>query len=173
MTTPRIRVGISACLLGEKVRYDGGHKLDESLRDTLGQSVEWVPVCPEFELGLGVPRETLRLEGDPARPRLVFSTTRVDITEQMHAWCARRGEELAPLGLRGYVFKGRSPSCALNTAEVWIRPDEHGARGYGLWAQAFRERFPDLVVAEAESLATPQARADFARRLGLALGEPA
>ena len=81
-----IKLGVSACLLGQPVRYDGQHKLDPFLRDTLGAYVEYVPVCPEFEAGFGVPREAMRLEGDPASPRLVTVQTRVDHTDRMNAW---------------------------------------------------------------------------------------
>ena len=101
----KIRLGISSCLLGERVRYDGGHKHDAYLTDTLGPCVEWVPVCPEVECGLPVPREAMRLEGDPASPRLVVIRTRVDHTERMRAWAQRRVEELAAEGLSGFVFK--------------------------------------------------------------------
>ena len=86
----RIRVGISACLLGQEVRYDGGHKRDHRIIATLGRRFEWVPVCPEVEMGLGVPREALRLEGRDDSPRLVFLETRVDITDRMNAWSRRR-----------------------------------------------------------------------------------
>ena len=102
---PVIRLGISTCLLGERVRYDGGHKLDRYLAQTLGQYVEWVPVCPEVEMGLPVPRESMRLEGDPQDPRLVSSRSGTDHTEAMKAWAECRVNELASAGLHGFVFK--------------------------------------------------------------------
>jgi uncharacterized protein YbbK (DUF523 family) len=104
-TGPVIRLGISACLLGQRVRYDGGHKLDHFLVDTLGQYVEWVPVCPEVEIGLPVPRDTLRLVGDQADPRLVMPKSGADHTDTMKAWARQRLEELAALELCGFVFK--------------------------------------------------------------------
>ena len=104
----KITLGISSCLLGNNVRYDGGHKLDPWLRDTLGARVAWVPVCPEVEYGLPVPREALRLEGDPADPRLVAVDTGVDHTAGMKAWANRRLDELEREGLCGFVFKSRS-----------------------------------------------------------------
>jgi len=82
----KIKLGISSCLLGNKVRFDGGHKRDHFLTDTLGQYVEYVPVCPEVEYGLGIPREALRLVGDPDSPRLVTSRTHLDHTEGMLRW---------------------------------------------------------------------------------------
>src|SRR5512143_1734368 len=105
-----IKLGISSCLLGENVRYDGGHKLDHYLRDTLGQFVEWVPVCPEVECGLPVPREAMRLVGDPDAPRLVTRKTGIDHTERMTKWAGRKLAQLERQNLCGFVFKARSPS---------------------------------------------------------------
>ena len=90
----KIRVGISTCLLGEKVRYDGGHKRNKYLVNTLGQYLEYVPVCPEHECGLGVPRESMRLAGDVDAPRLITTRTRRDLTERMLEWCRKRVREL-------------------------------------------------------------------------------
>ena len=109
----KIRLGVSACLLGERVRYDGGHKRDVFLADTLGSFVEWVPVCPEVEIGLGVPRPTLRLVGDEAAPRLVVEKTGEDLSRRMRSWAEARVTELERLGLDGYVLKRGSPSCGL------------------------------------------------------------
>ena len=94
----KIKLGISTCLLGENVRFDGGHKLDRFLTDTLGQYVEYVPVCPEVECGLPVPRESMHLEGDLASPRLVTSRTKQDMTEKMVNWAWRRVNELEKEG---------------------------------------------------------------------------
>src|SRR4030042_6931159 len=101
----KIKLGISACLLGESVRYDGGHKLDRFLTDTLGQYVEYVPVCPEVECGLGVPRESMHLEGDPESPRLVTIRTKQDMTDRMVKWTQKRVVELEKEGLYGFIFK--------------------------------------------------------------------
>src|SRR5216117_402244 len=95
LPTAPLRLGISACLLGHKVRYDGGHKRDPFLAETLGGFVEWVPVCPEVELGLGVPREPIRLEGDPAAPRLVAASSRRDLTRASTPAAGRRAAVLA------------------------------------------------------------------------------
>lgn len=161
-----IPVGISSCLLGERVRFDGGHKLDRSLRDTLGALVTWVPVCPEAECGMPVPREPLRLTGDPVEPRLITVRTGVDHTAEMQAWAARRLDALALDGLCGFVFKNRSPSCGLRC--VAIHPPGDGATtldSVGLFARAFRLRFPLLPVEEDESLRDPARRALFIERL--------
>ena len=90
----KIRMGVSSCLMGEKVRFDGQHKHDSYITGTLGQWFEFVPVCPEFELGLGVPRETMRLEGDPENPRLMTGKSRKDLTQPMKSWCSQRVGEL-------------------------------------------------------------------------------
>src|SRR2546426_11459453 len=108
-----LRLGISACLLGHEVRYDGGHKRDPLLVETLGRFVEWVPVCPEVELGLGVPREPIRLEGNPAAPRLVAVNSRTDLTAAMRRLAHARAQQLARLDLAGYVLKMDSPSCGM------------------------------------------------------------
>src|SRR5512137_604110 len=108
--TDKIRIGISSCLLGERVRYDGGHQLDRYLRDTLGDWFEYVPVCPEVELGLPTPRETLSLVEGDAGPRLVFSRSGEDITERMQGWAEKRVVELEREELCGFIFKAKSPS---------------------------------------------------------------
>ena len=102
---PTIRLGVSRCLLGEQVRYDGGHKLDRYLVNILGSYVEWVPVCPEAEIGLPTPRESLWLVGDPESPRLVAPKSGRDYTDRMRTWARERLEDLAVLKLHGFVFK--------------------------------------------------------------------
>jgi len=104
LTAP-IRIGISACLLGQEVRFDGGHKRDAFLTDVLGKHVEWVPVCPEVEVGMGTPRETLRLVRDNGITRMVTTGTGVDYTERMNTWSKRRVAELVRADLDGYVLK--------------------------------------------------------------------
>ena len=106
----KIPIGVSACLLGEKVRFDGGHKHDPYLTDTLGPFFDYVPVCPEVEAGFGVPREPMHLEGDPAEPRLVTLNTHRDLTAAMRTWAQRRVRQLEKEHLHGFVFKANSPS---------------------------------------------------------------
>jgi len=161
-----IRVGISSCLLGNQVRYDGGHKLDRYLRDTLGAFVAWVPVCPEVEYGLPVPREALRLVGDPGDPRLVTSRSGVDHTAGMQAWAARRLDALEREDLCGFVFKSRSPSSGMRQVKVYGQ--ESGvpsATGVGIFARAFMERFPLLPVEDEGRLNDPALRECFIERL--------
>lgn len=159
-----IKLAISACLLGEKVRYDGGHRLDPFLRDTLGRFVEYVPVCPEVECGLGVPREEMRLVGDPSNPRLVTMKTGVDHTGRMHEWGMRRLDELAREDLSGYIFKSRSPSCAMERVKVYGER-EISMNGVGVWARMVMERFPLLPVEDEERLADPEIRENFIERV--------
>jgi len=161
-----IRVGISSCLLGNEVRYDGGHKLDRYLRDTLGAFVEWVPVCPEVEYGLPIPREALRLVGDPADPLLVTTRTGVDHTAGMKAWAARRLDALEGEDLCGFVFKSRSPSSGLRQIKVYSQESGIPAiTGVGIFARAFVERFPLLPVEDEGRLNDPGLRESFIERL--------
>ncbi len=166
MQESEIRVGISSCLLGNPVRFDGGHKLDHYLRDTLGAHVAWVPVCPEVESGLPVPREALRLVGDPRDPQLVTSRTGVDHTAAMKAWTARRLDELESEDLCGFVFKSRSPSSGMRQVKVY--PPGGGVpshAGVGLFARGFMERFPLLPVEDEGRLNDPALRECFIERL--------
>jgi len=162
----RIRVGISSCLLGQEVRYDGGHKRDHYITDTLGRFFEWVPVCPEVEAGFGVPRPTLRLEGDPDEPRLVFAGERTDQTDRMTAWTRRRLADLAREDLSGYILKKGSPSCGMERVRVYAAGSATaGRRGAGLFARALMERFPLLPVEEEGRLHDLPLRDNFVERV--------
>jgi uncharacterized protein YbgA (DUF1722 family)/uncharacterized protein YbbK (DUF523 family) len=161
----RIRLGVSSCLLGDKVRYDGGHKRDPFLSDTLGPFVEWVPVCPEVELGLGVPRPPIRLVGDAAAPRLVVDKTGEDLTTRMRRWARRRAAELADLGLHGYVLKRGSPSCGLFRVRVYGESGMPGGAGRGLFAAALTEALPALPVEEEGRLTDAGLRESFIERV--------
>ena len=157
----RVRIGISSCLLGERVRFDGGHKRDAFLADTFGRHVEWVPVCPEFEMGLGVPRETLRLVVDDGRVRLVAPRTGADHTDRMKVWAERRIEQLVSLDLCGYVFKRDSPSCGLQRVKVHQNTGLLHRNGTGLYASSVIERFANLPVEEEGRLNDPRLRENF------------
>jgi uncharacterized protein YbgA (DUF1722 family)/uncharacterized protein YbbK (DUF523 family) len=157
----RVRIGISSCLLGERVRFDGGHKRDAFLADMFGRHVEWVPVCPEFEIGLGVPRETLRLVVNDGRVRLVAPRTGADHTDRMKSWAEHRIEQLAKLDLCGYVFKRASPSCGLQRVKVYRNTGLLHRDGIGLYASAVIERFANLPVEEEGRLNNPRLRENF------------
>jgi len=163
---PRLRLGVSTCLLGEAVRYDGGHKLDRFLVNQLGEFVEYVPVCPEVECGLPTPRESMRLIGPPEHPRLIAPKSGTDHTDRMQAWIATRLEQLAGEGLHGFVFKKDSPSSGAFRVKVYAR--EHGMAeraGTGLFAAAFMARFPWLPVEEEGRLNDAPLRENFIDRV--------
>ena len=162
----KIRMGISACLLGEPVRYDGEHKRDEVVIRALGDMVEWVPVCPESECGLPVPRERMHLQGDPASPRLVVTATREDQTERLLRWAQEKLDELAAEDIRGFVFKARSPSCGVRDANIFDAQDRVIFDcSAGLFARAFFDRFPHLPWEDESRLHNPDACQRFIRRL--------
>ena len=161
----RIRLGISRCLLGENVRYDGGHALDRFLRDTLGKYVEYVPVCPEVECGFGIPRESLRLLGNPQKPRLVTSRTGVDHTDRMEAWAHRRVAELEMENLCGFIFKSDSPSSGMERVKVYDDKGIPKKTGAGIFARIFREHFPLIPVEEEGRLHDPTLRENFIERI--------
>jgi uncharacterized protein YbgA (DUF1722 family)/uncharacterized protein YbbK (DUF523 family) len=169
-----IRIGISACLLGEEVRFDGGHKRDRFLTDVLGPHVTWVPVCPEVEMGLGTPRETLRLvRARPAeaaerlvRTRMLTTRTGIDHTAGMASWAKRRLDALAGEDLSGYVLKKDSPSCGMERVKVY---DERGGAparsGRGIFAEALLARLPLLPVEEEGRLGDARLRENFIERV--------
>jgi uncharacterized protein YbgA (DUF1722 family)/uncharacterized protein YbbK (DUF523 family) len=166
----RVRIGVSSCLLGQEVRYNGGHKRDSFLTDIFSRYAEWVPVCPEVEIGLGTPRPAMRLvrigQGEEADIRLVTPETGADHTEALRAWAARRVEELAAADLDGYVLKKDSPSCGLERVKLY--PETGGApskEGRGLFAEALLRRLPHLPVEEEGRLNDPPLRENFITRV--------
>jgi uncharacterized protein YbgA (DUF1722 family)/uncharacterized protein YbbK (DUF523 family) len=157
----KIRLGISTCLLGENVRYDGGHKLDRFLTDTLGQYVEYVPVCPEVECGLSIPREAMRLAGNAESPRLVTVRTGQDMTERMLTWAKKRVKELEKKDLCGFIFKSGSPSSGMERVKVYNDRGMPEKKGTGMFARAFMEHFPLIPVEEEGRLHDPKLRENF------------
>jgi len=162
---PTIRLGVSTCLLGEEVRYDGGHKLDQFLVNTLGRFVEWVSVCPEFEIGLGVPRESLRLVGDPEAPRLIAPKSGQDHTERMQTWARERLEELASVKLHGFIFKKDSPSSGLFRVRVYDQNGMPQRVGTGIFPREVMKRFPLLPLEEEGRLNDMPLRENFIERI--------
>jgi uncharacterized protein YbgA (DUF1722 family)/uncharacterized protein YbbK (DUF523 family) len=161
----RIRLGISTCLLGENVRYDGGHKLDRFLTDTLGQSVEYVSVCPEVECGFGIPRESLRLVGHSDSPRLVTVRTNEDHTERMVNWAKKRVMELEKYGLCGFIFKSDSPSSGMERVRVYNEKGIPVKKGVGMFARVFMAHFPLIPVEEDGRLHDPGLRENYIERI--------
>jgi len=161
----KIRIGISTCLLGENVRYNGGHALDRFLKDTLGKWVEYVPVCPEVECGFGIPRETFRLVGDPVNPRFITGRTKIDYTDRMLTWARRRVAELEKEDLLGFIFKSDSPSSGMERVKVYDEKGMPQKKGVGLFARAFMEHFPLLPAEEEGRLHDPMLRENFIERI--------
>jgi uncharacterized protein YbgA (DUF1722 family)/uncharacterized protein YbbK (DUF523 family) len=160
-----IRIGISSCLLGQRVRYDAGHKRDAYLVETFGRHVEWVPVCPELEMGLGVPRESIRLLSNEAGVRLVGVKSATDHTAAMASYARRRLDSLERLDLCGYILKKDSPSCGLMRVKVWNEKGVPTRSGQGLFAKALVHRFPSLPVEEEGRLTDPRLRENFVERV--------
>jgi uncharacterized protein YbgA (DUF1722 family)/uncharacterized protein YbbK (DUF523 family) len=161
----KIKLGISSCLLGEMVRYDGGQKLDPFLRNTLGRYVDWVPVCPEVESGLPVPRDAMHLVGDPDAPRLVTINTGIDHTNRMLRWVNEKLSELERMDLCGFVFKSRSPSSGMRGVKLYTPEGVLKGRCIGIFAGAFMQRFPLLPVEDEGRLQDPALRENFIERV--------
>jgi uncharacterized protein YbgA (DUF1722 family)/uncharacterized protein YbbK (DUF523 family) len=159
-----IPIGVSACLLGEKVRYDGGHKHDRYITDTLGKFFTFVPVCPEVECGMPIPREAMRLEGDPLAPRLMTRQSRIDKTDQMTRFCMRKVKELEDAELCGFIFKKDSPSSGLLRVKVY-HDGMVSKSGSGLFAAAVARHFPLLPLEEEGRLCDPAIRENFIERV--------
>ncbi len=166
MKSEKMRIGVSRCLLGENVRYDGGHKLDHYITDTLGRYFDFVGVCPEVEYGLPVPRESMHLTGEPGAPRLVTIRTGIDHTEGMKTWARRRVEDLEREELSGFIFKSRSPSSGMQGVPVYNPETKIGLRkGTGIFAAAFMERFPLIPVEDEGRLNDPLLKENFIERV--------
>ena len=160
-----IRIGISSCLLGENVRFDGGHKRDGFIVETLGSFFHWVQVCPEMEMGLGTPRETLHLVGTPDAPRLIGSKSQSDHTEAMQRFAEARLRDLAAMDLHGYILKKNSPSCGMTRVRVYGHSGVPQRSGQGLFARALMQCFPLLPVEEEGRLHDMPLRENFIERV--------
>jgi len=160
-----IRVGISSCLLGEAVRFDGGHRRDAFLTDTFGRFVEWLPVCPEVECGLGTPRESMRLVREGDGVRLVTVKTGVDRTDRLIRYADDRVAQLAEQDLCGFVLKKDSPSCGMERVKIYGRGTAPTKSGRGLFAAMLADRCPDLPIEEEGRLSDPQLRDNFVERV--------
>lgn len=161
----KIRLGISSCLLGENVRYDGGHKRDRFITDTLGQFVEFVPVCPEVECGLGTPRESMHLEGNPESPRLITTRTKTDLTDRMVTWARARVNELEREDLCGFIFKSNSPSSGMERVRIYNDKGIPQKKGVGMFARIFMDHFPLLPFEDDGRLHDVRLRENFIERI--------
>jgi len=165
VTDAPIRIGISSCLLGEPVRFDGGHKRDPFLVETFGRYVEWVTVCPEVEAGFGTPRESMRLARVGDDVRLVTTRTGIDHTEQLRRYLATRVAALGEDELCGYVLKKNSPSCGMERVKIYGARGGPVATGRGLFADALLAAYPRLPVEEEGRLCDPRLRENFIERV--------
>jgi uncharacterized protein YbgA (DUF1722 family)/uncharacterized protein YbbK (DUF523 family) len=163
-----IHLGVSSCLLGQEVRFDGQHKRDRFLVDELGPFVAWVPVCPEVEAGFGVPRDTMRLVAAPAGPRLFVQKTGEDVSARMDSFSARRVAALAKLDLCGYVLKSKSPTCGMERLKVYASNAAGSmgtSNGVGRYAAALMAAYPNLPIEEEGRLCDPTLRENFIERI--------
>jgi len=160
----KIRLGISSCLLGQKVRFDGNHKHDSFLTGTLGQYFEWVPVCPEVAIGLGIPRPPIRLVGSASTPRAVgVKDATLDVTDKLAAYGKQQARKLDDLS--GYVLKSRSPSCGMERVKVYQHAGTPAKSGRGIYADAFLSSQPWLPAEEEGRLSDPRLRENFIERV--------
>jgi uncharacterized protein YbgA (DUF1722 family)/uncharacterized protein YbbK (DUF523 family) len=162
---PPIRLGVSSCLLGNEVRFDGGHKRDRFVTDRLARFVEWVPVCPEVEVGLGTPRPAMRLIDRGDGVRLVEIKSGIDHTDAMERYAARRVRELRALDLGGYVLKKNSPSCGMTRVKIYSDKGMPSNGGRGLFASALMEAYPHLPIEDEGRLQDAKLRENFIERV--------
>jgi len=160
-----IRIGVSACLLGAKVRYDGQHKLDHWIAGTLGRFVRFVPVCPEMDIGLGAPRESIRLTREGDEVHLTAPRSGGDHTKAMRHYATGKCDSLAELDLSGYILKKDSPTCGMERVRIYDGSGMPSRTGRGLFAAALLERFPLLPVEEEGRLNDPWLRENFIERV--------
>lgn len=161
----KIKLGISACLLGKKVRYDGGHKKDRYITRTLGKRFAWVPVCPEVEAGMSIPREPMQLEGDRSCPRLVVITSGIDLTGVVNSWAGKKVKKLDKEKLCGFILKSRSPSCAINDADLFTSSGKKKGKTAGLFTAMLMGHDPAFPVINEEELADRIQRRNFIERV--------
>ena len=161
-----IKIGVSSCLLGEKVRWNGDHKQDRYVREILGNYFEYVPVCPEMEVGMGVPRETVALYGTLEEPKMISKKSKIDWTERMNRYLKDRINQLTRDELSGYIFKSKSPSCGIARVPVFSETDRSKARhGAGMFANAFIKRFPLVPIEDEGRLNDAKIRENFIVRV--------
>ncbi len=164
-TAGTVRIGVSACLVGQKVRYNGQHRHSPFLTQTLAAFVELVPVCPEAELGLGVPRETMDLTGSSDNPRLITVDSQIDLTRRMHTWARKRAQKVRREGLHGIILKSNSPSCGIQGVPVRTPDAQRQQTGSGLFAAALMQHAPLVPLAEEQHLHAPELRENFIERV--------
>jgi uncharacterized protein YbbK (DUF523 family) len=161
----RLKLGISSCLLGKKVRYDASHRLDSYIKNRIDKSVQWVAVCPEVECGLSVPREEMHLVGTPESARLVTRFSRIDHTDRLLKWSRKKLKELEKEKLQGFVFKSNSPSCGLKGVKIYNKESVFVKKGSGIFAKEFVKYFRFMPVIEDTQLHSYKKRKRFMEKV--------
>lgn len=161
----KIKIGVSSCLLGEEVRWNGGHKRDRYVTDVLGEFFDWEPVCPEVEVGMGTPRETVQLQGSLKAPKMIGTQTGQDWTPSMRAYSAKRVKEMDRANLCGFIFKAQSPSCGISRIKIYKNAAPIAHNGSGLFAASFRKQCPLVPVEEEGRLYDAKLRDNFIVRV--------
>ena len=166
MMKDKIKIGVSSCLIGEKVRWNGDHKQDRYVREILSRYFEYIPVCPEVEVGMGVPRETVALYGDPEKPSMISKKTQTDWTKPMEKYIKSRINTLSDDDLCGYIFKSKSPSCGMGRVPLYSEFGSHKVKhGPGMFANAFINSFPFVPTEDEGRLNDPRIRENFIVRV--------
>lgn len=165
MEQPKIRIGISSCLLGMKVRFDGGHKHDGYLTQTLGHYFEWIPVCPEVSIGMGVPRENVRLTGTAEDPLMIAPKSGNDYTDKMKRYSDKKVHELGSSDIHGYILKKDSPTCGMERVRVYDKNTVPAKTGTGIFARYLLDGLPLLPVEEEGRLKDHRLRENFIERI--------
>jgi len=166
MMKDKIKIGVSSCLIGEKVRWNGDHKQDRYVREILSRYFEYIPVCPEVEVGMGVPRETVALYGDPEKPSMISKKTQTDWTKPMEKYIKSRINTLSADDLCGYIFKSKSPSCGMSRVPLYSEFGSHKVKhGPGMFANAFINSFPLVPTEDEGRLNDPRIRENFIVRV--------
>jgi uncharacterized protein YbgA (DUF1722 family)/uncharacterized protein YbbK (DUF523 family) len=162
----KIIVGVSGCLLGEKVRWNGDHKRDRFITDVLGKYFEYISICPELEVGMGVPRETVALYGSLKEQKLIGKKSRNDWTDKMKSYNDETFDSLSKKDLCGFLFKSKSPSCGLGRVPIYSYDDPVKVRhGSGLFAKNFIKKFPLIPVEDEGRLNDPRIRENFITKI--------
>lgn len=161
----KLKIGISSCLLGNKVRYDGNHKLDHYITETLGQFFQFIHLCPEVDCGLGIPREAMHLVGDPSSPHLLTIKTQIDLTERFCKWTDDKLVSLSSENLCGFIFKAKSPSCGLGDTKIYDDKNDSIRKSSGLFTNKFAKRFPLVPVIDDGRLHNQGLRENFIERV--------
>lgn len=157
----KILIGISSCLLGNKVRYSGDHALDREILETLGPHCQWLPVCPEREYGLPAPREPMILQGDIYNNQLRTIFTGINHTSGLVKWSFSKLKILRDAGICGFIFKSKSPSCGLYDVKIYHDHKIIYNKGVGIFSRFFTLQQPEIPVIDEKALHDPAAREVF------------